>query len=80
MIRQIPYVLFNKLNPGTLVLVAHPMFLCNGVFVFAGHQEVLDGTTSFEMYFYPMFVTNVLDILTDAFCVRHYPVDVVSLW
>ena len=51
-------VFFIPLNPGTLGSVDLPSFC---VMIFGVHQEVLDGSTSFEIYLSPMLVTDVLD-------------------
>ena len=37
-----------------------------------GHQEVLDSSSSFEIYLYPMFVPNVLDTLTEPLIFIYY--------
>ena len=49
---------------------------CDVVLIFVGHQEVLDGFASFEVYLYPMFTSNVLQVLTRPFPVRYHHVDV----
>ena len=54
-------VLFITLNPGTFVSAEHPTLMCGGISIFWDYQEVLDGSSSLEMYLYPMLVTDVLD-------------------
>ena len=65
-------VLFITLNLDTLVPVDHPNLLCDGISISGVHQEVLDGSCSFEMYLYPMFVADDLDTLIESFCIWHY--------
>ena len=67
-------VLSKVLFPVTPVTIYQFTFLCDGVLIFGGHQEVLDGDASFEMTFYPMFTANVLRTLTEFSVLRQYHV------
>ena len=70
--------LLTTLNPITLTSTYHSNILCDTVLILEGHQEVLDGIASFEVYLYPIFVENVFKALTKPFSLRHYHVDFVS--
>ena len=64
--------------PVILIPLYHFTFLCDGILIFGGLQEVLDGIASFEIYLYPIFTSNVLKALTKPFSVRHFYVYFVS--
>ena len=65
-------VVFITLHPVTFVSVDDSTFLLYRIFIFGSHQEVLDGSASFEVHFHPIFAANLLNALTELTVVRHY--------
>ena len=64
--------LFITFHPVTFVSVDDSTFLLYRVFIFGSHQEVLDGSTSFEVHFHPIFAANLLNAVTQPTVVRNY--------
>ena len=66
----------------TLVLLYLSTFLCDGVFVFSGHWEVLHDIASLEVQFYVMLVANDLEASTAPFDVIYNEnvVSLVAIW
>ena len=56
----------------TLISMYYLILMCYGVSVLQGHQEVPEGSASFEVYLYTMFLTNVLDNFPEPFSVWYY--------
>ena len=59
-------------NPATFESVYDPTSFKDWVFILRGHQEVLDGMTSFQMHFNVIFLTNSLIALTQPLMVRYH--------
>ena len=64
------------LYPFTPAPVHNSTFLYDGGLVLGGHQEVLDGIASFEVYLYTMLAANVLETFTEPSSVRYHHVNV----
>ena len=72
-----PNIFFFTVHHATLVSVNHPTLLEDGDSVHRVHQEVLDGTASFEMHFNTMLPADVLAAFIHAFNTGHHHVGLV---
>ena len=68
---QHSYVLFITFHPPTLITVDDPTLLHHWIFIFWGHQEVLDGGSSSEVHLYTIIAAFSLDRLTQPPIIRY---------
>ena len=66
------HIFFFTVHPATCILLDHPTFLEDAVFVLRVYQEVLDGTASFEKHFSAMFPADVLAAPTHSLNIQHH--------
>ena len=72
-------VLLIKLHSLILRPVNHSTFLCHGISVLVGNQEVFECIASFEMNLHSQLVTYYFETFTYPFGVGYYHVDVFVL-
>ena len=66
-----PYVFIITTQVTTLVLVYGTTLVDHGVFVLWGDQEVLDGTSTFEVGLNAISTTDLFDAFTKTLCVGY---------
>ena len=62
-------ILIITINPVTLIPVNDPTFFVYWVFVLWGHEVVLDGLATFQVYINPILLENVFVALTEPLMV-----------
>ena len=70
-------VLLITVNPATLKSIDDPTLFEDWIFILWGHQEAFDGSTSFEVHLYTMFVTGLFKALTHTLVIGYHH---VGLW
>ena len=70
--RWFSYVFILTGNPVTPKPINHTALLCDSIFVFWWHQEVLKRCSSFKVYLYSIFLADVLAAFTGALCIWNY--------
>ena len=74
---RLSYIFFITIHPVTFVSLDNPTFLHHRIFVLGGHQEVLNGNTSFKIGLYPIFVACSLQAFTQPLVVWHHYIEVL---
>ena len=72
--------MYSSLHPVIFISIDDSTFLLYRVFIFGSHQEVLDGSTSFEVHFHPIFAANLLNAFTQPTIVRNYYVRLLDVF
>ena len=65
-------VFLITVNPATLKSIDDPTLFEDWIFILWGHQEAFDGSTSFEVHLYTMFITGLFKALTDPLVIGYY--------
>ena len=65
------YIFLIRIHPVTFISIYDPTFFKDWIFILWSHEEVFDSMTSFEMYFYPIFLASSLEALTQPLMVRY---------
>ena len=70
-------VFLITVNPATLKSIDDPTLFEDWIFILRGHQEAFDGSISFEVHLYAMFMTGLFCTLTHPLVIGYHH---VGLW
>ena len=69
---SLTYVFMTTIHPVTFISVYDPTSFKDWIFILRAHKKVVDGMTSFQMYFNPIFFESSLEALTQPLVVRNH--------
>ena len=77
--RGFTYVFLIAVNPATLKSIDDPTLFKDWILILGGHQEALDGFSSFKVQLYTMFATGLLEALTHTLMIGFHHVGLLVL-